>query len=105
MANAVNLFVSEIVIDSDGGVYPSMVVLETFFREEKSDILMSDFSRGMEIFQKDLAHWSGDLHEIYSAFITKTLRAKFGDLLDHDNEASHIFADFLENIRSVSHRS
>lgn len=96
--NDVSLFNSEVVIDSDWKVYPSMVILETFFEKEKEKIQISDFNKTLVEINKDLEYYEKDNHKIYDNFINKVLNKKFEDIIENDNRSSQIFSEFLKEI-------
>lgn len=98
ISNEVSLFNSEIVIDSDWKVYPSMVILETFFEKEKEKIQITDFNKNITEITSDLKYYEKDNHKIYDNFINKVLNKKFEDIIENDNRSSEIFSDFLKKI-------
>lgn len=96
--NDVPLFNSEFVIDSDGNVYPNMVILETFFAEEKKKILITHLSKTKENIQKDLHFYDDEYNEIYSQYINNFLLRNFKDIIKNDYQSSEIFHNFLNTI-------
>lgn len=96
--NDISLFNSEFVIDSDGKVYPSMVILETFFLKEKDKIQISSLTQSLQDIEHDFQDWEDSQHKIYSLFINKLLKKKFPDILEKDNESSMIFHRFILQI-------
>ena len=96
--NEVSLFNSEIVIDSDGKVYPSMVILEKFFEKEKNKIVLSDCNKSSAHFKEDIDYYEEDNHKIYDSYINKVLHKKFENIIENDNMSSKLFHDFLNRI-------
>lgn len=92
------LFNNEFVIDSDGSVYPSMVILETFFQEEKKKILITDLSKEILQVQKDLHFFDDEYNTIYSQYINQILQKKFESIIENDYKSSQIFHNFLQTI-------
>lgn len=93
--NEVLLFNNEIVIDSDGQVYPSMIILETFFMQQKSKIKLSDMHKKTEDFKKDFSYFGIDDSHIYSLFINTFLEKHFKDIMKNDYKSSELFHNFL----------
>lgn len=98
ISNDVALFNSEIVIDSDWKIYPSMVILEAFFLDEKDKILISDLDKSIDKIVDDFENYSNENNKIYSFFINKVLKSKFPVIMENDNKASSLFHTFLEKI-------
>lgn len=96
--NEVPLFNSEFVIDSDGKVYPSMVILESFFLEEKEKILVSDMKKSNIDFLKDLQFYDIEYNKIYSQYINNFLLKKFKDIIQNDYKSWELFHNFLKTI-------
>lgn len=96
--NSVSLFNSEIVIDSDGKIYPNMVILETFFEKEKSNIEISNITKSIEEIKKDFSYYDTESQKIYEQYINTVLKKKFWDILENDEKSSIIFHNFLEKI-------
>lgn len=96
--NEVPLFNSEFVIDSDGKVYPSMVILESFFLEEKQKILVSDMNKNKEDFIKDLQFYDSEYNKIYSKFINTFLEKNFSNIIENDYKSQELFGNFLKTI-------
>lgn len=96
--NNVWLFNSEITIDSDWRVYPSMVILEYFFEKEKEKINISDFNKNIEDFSNDFIFYEKENNIIYEKYINKILNKKFESIIDNDVESSRIFSNFLKKI-------
>ena len=93
--NQVLLFNSEFVIDSDWNIYPSMVILETFFNEQKKKILISNMTKNIIDFINDLNYFSVEDNYIYSKFINKFLENEFKSIIDNDYRSSELFHNFL----------
>lgn len=96
--NEVPLFNSEFVIDSDGKVYPSMVILESFFENEKKKILISDMKKNKDDFSSDLQFYDNEYNTIYSKFINDFLEKKFSNIIKNDYKSSKLFDIFLKTI-------
>lgn len=96
--NNVPLFNSEFVIDSDWNVYPNMVILETFFLNEKQKILITNLWKSKENIQKDLHFYDDEYNEIYSQYINNFLQKNFKDIIKNDYQSSEIFHNFLNTI-------
>lgn len=96
--NEVLLFNSEFVIDSDWKVYPSMIILETFFEKQKNKILISDLNKSLDDFKNDISYFSIDDNKIYSLFINKFLENQFKDIIVNDYKSSELFHNFLIKI-------
>lgn len=96
--NEVALFNSEFVIDSDGNVYASMVILETFFQDEKSKILITQLQKEENEIIKDLLFYDNEYNSIYSQYINTVLQKKFWEILKNDYQSSEIFHQFLLTI-------
>ncbi len=96
--NKVPLFNSELVIDSDWNIYPSMVILEYFFLNEKEKIIISNLDNSFENLLWDLIYYEEENNKIYSFYINKVLKSKFPDIMENDNKAWLIFHNFLEKI-------
>ena len=97
--NEVALFNNEIVIDSDSFIYPSMVIMEDFFIEEKKKIFISKMINEIEDLKKDFEYWTDELNWIYSAYIKNVISKKFGNIVYNDNEASELFSNFLSDLK------
>lgn len=93
--NQVLLFNSEFVIDSDWKVYPSMVILETFFENEKKKIFISDLNKNIIDFNNDLNYFSIDDNKLYSKFINRFLENHFKYIIVNDYKSSELFHNFL----------
>jgi len=96
--NNVWLFNSEIVIDSNWKVYPSMVILESFFNEEKTKIQISDFYKEIKDIKDDFLFYENENQKIYEKYINKILNKRFEDIIENDKESSRIFSNFLNQI-------
>ncbi len=96
--NNVSLFNSEITIDSDWKVYPSMVIIEKFFEKEKQKILVSDLNNSTTKINDDFIYYEKNNHNIYDQYINKIINNKFKDIIDNDSKSSKIFHNFLIEI-------
>ncbi|USN59017.1 MAG: hypothetical protein H6767_02830 [Candidatus Peribacteria bacterium] len=96
--NRVALFNAELVVDSDGRVYPSMVILEKFFLEEKENICIADMREDIEAFESKLSAFDTENFSVYDAYINKVLQKKFASIQQNDYRSSEIFHEFLERI-------
>jgi len=75
-----------------------MVILETFFNEQKSKILISDLNKNLIDFKSDLDYFSLEDNLIYSKFINKFLEKEFKSIIDNDYKSSELFHNFLIKI-------
>lgn len=96
--NNIALFNSELVIDSDWKLYPSMVILEKFFDKYKNKILISDFTKDIITFKNELNNYNLTDNEIYELYINKIINNSFSKILENDKQISKIFSDFLMQI-------
>ena len=96
--NSVQLFNSEFLIDSDWKIYPSMVVMEDFFKTKRKKIEVSDMNKTLLSIKEDFKYYDNTDHNIYSAFINKVLDTSFTKIKVNDYKISKIFWDFLNNI-------
>jgi len=96
--NNVNLFNSEIVIDSDWNIYPNMVIMEDFFQKYKNKILISNINKKLEDIKNDFDIVDNSSYQIYEIFINKIINNKFDTIIKNDNIVSEIFWDFLKQI-------
>jgi hypothetical protein len=95
----VPLFLSEIVIDSDGSIYPSMIVFETFFNEYKDRIKISDFNKTLELMNDDFGFWDDELYIVNEHFIKDIIEKKFGKILKNDYAINEILGNFFMKIK------
>lgn len=96
--NKVPLFNNEFVIDSDWKVYPNMVILESFFNDEKEKILITNISKNIEIFKSDVNFFDNENNILFNNFINNFLKKTFTNIIENDFKSSEIFHNFLMKI-------
>jgi hypothetical protein len=92
------LFLSEWVIDSDGGIYTNMIILESFFRDEKKHIQVSSLQKNQDDFEQDIHSFDPEHSKLHEAFIARTLAEKFAPISSSESTMSKLFHEFITSL-------
>lgn len=101
-SDAVHLFKSELVVDSDGNVYPNMVVMEDFFLDKRSKVkIASILEDSPETLKEKVAFYYGENSAVYDAYVNKFLEKEFSGTLPEEYPVRDAFNAFLDRIARI----
>ncbi|MFZ3232516.1 MAG: hypothetical protein WA194_03160, partial [Patescibacteria group bacterium] len=101
-SDAVHLFKSELVVDSDGNVYPNMVVMEDFFLDKREKVkIASILEDSPESLKDKVAFYYGENSAIYDAYVNRFLEKEFSGTLPEEYPVRDAFNAFLDRIAKI----
>ncbi len=101
-SDAVHLFKSELVVDSDGNVYPNMVVMEDFFLDKREKVkIASILEDSPESLKEKVTFYYGENSAIYDAYVNKFLEKEFSGTLPEEYPVRDAFNAFLDRIAKI----
>jgi sulfatase maturation enzyme AslB (radical SAM superfamily) len=101
-SDAVHLFKSELVVDSDGNVYPNMVVMEEFFQDRRDKVKIASIAEDVEpALREKVAFYYGENAGIYDAYVNRFLEGEFSGTLPEEYPVRNAFNEFLERVGNI----